>query len=414
MPLRSRSHSPITAPVNMTESKSEPVPSDDAKQSDENPEKRTEEIVSAPENDASYSSKYFESNEGYWKNSNDAEDSSDDDLPLARRDTGRTAESTTMHPERSQPSALEPRRRRRGGPPEWESAQLYQGKEMNHPLTTPPTHSRTYDPFHIHQDEAVPESDEEMARRLQNHFQYEDLDRAVPTSSHGMSRRDPPAVRTPTEDKKAETDEEVARRLQDQFSREAELSGAVSHDTYGTAGPVSAAGVEMGGLPMDRDFDAVKYEGQGEPVRMQNIPQQHPETKALRMHNDCWEDRFEHLPFRSSCSLCNVEQIPCSKHHPSSGYCYQHGLPRMYAPVFDHVTGLDDVYERWYEDLRREGSEDLRRNRSKDLGHSMSQSSGVRKRVIKARPPKVVPPKMEEAILRELRSKDDERDPPTV
>lgn len=390
----------------MTESKSEPVPSDDARKPDENPEKITEEIASAPENKASRSSDYFQSNEGYWKNSKDAEDLSDDDLPLARRNIGRAAETTTMHPERSQPPALEPRRRRRGGPPQWESAQLYQGEEMNHPLTTPPTRSKTYDPFHIHRDEAVPESDEEMARRLQNHFQYEDLDRAVPTSSRGRSRGNPTAVRTSTEHTMAEKDEEVARRVQDQFSREAELSGTVSNDTYGTAGPVSAAGIEMGGLPMDRDFDAVKYEGQGEPVRMQDIPQQHPENEALRMHSDCWQNRFEHLPFRSSCNLCNVEQIPCSQHHPSSGYCYQHGLPRVYAPVFDHVTGLDDVYERWYEDLRREGSE--------DLGHSMSQSSGVRKRVVKARPPKVVPPKMEKVILRELRSKEDKRDPPTV
>lgn len=389
----------------MAEPRTESVHSEAETVSDENTKEIKQENVSGHHGNARLTSNYFRSNDEYWKNSTHANNSSDDDVPLAERSTRRAAATTMPLPNIPQTSLPGPGRRRRGGPPLRENIQLYHDEDTSVAVFPPP-----------------------VRRRRPN---------APP--SHGLVGLD-----VYKEQAVFETDGEMAKRLQDQFKRNAGLSSTAPYNARHTAGLMPDARIQWDGSTAGRSSNLVKSEYHDAPIHMQHIQeytgarswsfypvyftntipghssnqstmrtptafsssgsqavsnitgQQHPAYDLLLKQTACWQNRFDHLSFRTSCNVCVAEIIPCTKHNPSLGFCYQHGLPRICSPALVHDAGLEDPYDALYEDSPR----------------NMRRSSGVRKAVTKPKPPKVIPPKMQGAILRELRPKEDERGPP--
>ncbi len=377
----------------MTELRTKSSHSDMETISDEHTEGLSEKPVSVHRDNTRFTSKSFEPNEEYWTNSTYANGSSDDDLPLAQRSTRRAAASPMIPPDMSQTSRLEPLRKRREGPPMRENTQLSQENDTNITVSTPLMQRRRRDASH----------------------------------SYG-----PSGLHADQEEARLETDEEMAIRLQERFKREAGFSDTARYNAHHPAELASDVQTQWIGPHADRGSDSGKVENcdtplgdaglktsSAYPVYSTNSIPGHPADQdtgyagpvfgmitsqaisnspgqQYTVHSTCWENRLDHLPFRTSCNFCDLEMIACSKHHPSLGFCYQHGRPRKYNPVFLHNVGLEDPYDALQD-------EPPPRKR---------QISGVRKFVAKPKPPKVLPLKKQEAILRELRPKEHERGPP--
>ena len=396
----------------MTEPKPDPVHGDSAMRPKEHAKELSEDAVFAHQDDTRRKPKYLQSNEGRWENAPDTIDASDDDLPLARRRTGLAAPAPTVDPDKSQISGTKPERKRPRAPPPWETTQVYQDAYASPAFSTIPLYKKR---------------------------------------GHQPPSREPTGVNVYQGDAMLETDEEMARRLQEQLKREASLSGTGSYNAHRPAAVASDGRFQWGGLPVDRNSDVDRMQRYYAPAAMQDslgqeryyapaamqdslgqegsrssptypvhsadsklgrpadentrqsatafgtlrndqaignsLEQQRPAYIGLPGQSTCWENRSDHLPFRTSCDSCIVQRIECSKHNPSFGYCYQHGPPRNYSPGLIYNARLQGMYDALHE----------------EEAQGLSQISGVRKRT---------PKKMRGGTLRELRPKPDERGPP--